>query len=274
MADTELQTDQESESLETGAESETAEEEVTEQQEAGGEEAEGQEGKSDGEGAPEGSPDDPAGFTKAINRKHFEKMEETRRADAAEEQLRILQSQIPQAQKPVVPDLPDPYDVDFDPKMAARDQAVKDAATFDANQAAAFNQQQQANQQAINAQNEVVRKTEQDFVDRSAGLGINNEDLGVALQTVSAYGGVGGVSEYIMADDQGPLITAFLAKNPGEVANLRALPPMQAAAHIAMNIKPKLGTIKKTTGAPAPVDGVDGGGAPPAKRGPKGATYE
>ncbi len=277
MIDTELQTGEESESLETEAESapagETEDTEETQQsegQETEGQEAEGQEG----EGAPEGGVDDPAGFTKAINKKHFLLMEETRKVEALQQQLAQAQSQMPQVQRPLIPDLPDPYDADFDQKMQVRDKAVSDAAAYDATTAVLQHSQQVANQNAFNQQQEQTQKTEQAFVDRSANLGVNTTDLNTALQTVNAYGGVGDVAQYIMNDPKGPLIAAFLANNPGEIETLRNLGLAAAGEHIAINIKPKVAAMKKTTGAPAPVDSLDGGGAPPAKRGPEGATYE
>ena len=57
---------------------------------------------------------DPAGFTKRINQKHFELMEEKRAREALEAEVVALKAKITEIQKPVIPPLPDPYDDDFD----------------------------------------------------------------------------------------------------------------------------------------------------------------
>jgi len=191
-----------------------------------------------------------------------------------QQQLTAAQSQLPQSIRPTIPELPDKYDEDFAGKMATRDQAIQEASTFDANQQAA---QQLLNNQALAAQ-QTQQKASQDlaetFVGRSEKLGVSKENLQTAIETVAAYGGLGDVANVVMENENGPLITAYLAENPAEVLAIQKLPPMQGVAYLVSNVMPKAVANKPSPGAPAPVDGLSGNGTTVSDEGPAGATYE
>ena len=218
--------------------------------------------------------DDPAGYTKAINKKHFEFKEQERRANALEEQLRKLQSQMPQEQRPEVPELPDPYDDNYAEQIAARDDAIRKAVAYDTQQQFVQYQQQQAQEQSQKAQQEAITKTVQSYSGRAKDLGVKPEQLTAAGNTVHAYGIHDEITQYILGDEQGPLITTYLARHTDELEKISGMSPMQAGIYIDKAVRPKASVSPKKSQAPAPADGLTGGGAPPSERGPKGAKYE
>ncbi len=227
------------------------------------------------EGADSGAqPGDPAGFTKRIHQKHHELMEERRARILVEDELQKLQAQASPELRPVIPVTPDPYDEKFDELMATRDKAVSSAAEFDARKTAADTQAQTAQTQRVTEQQQALVKTVQTYADRAAKLSVNAQELQVAGQTVAAYGMSDQLTQFILADEQGPLITTYLAKNPEELDTLRDLDPMRAAVHIATTVRTKAVAAAPIPGVPPPADTLGGGGAPPSERGPKGATYE
>ncbi|RKZ98235.1 MAG: hypothetical protein DRQ42_08915 [Gammaproteobacteria bacterium] len=223
---------------------------------------------------PPADDNDPARFTKRINEKTFEMHEQRRRADAAEAALASMQAEAGKAARPGIPDLPDPYDVDFEGKMKARDEAVVAATTFDAQQQQQqFAQQQQALAKQQAKQRELV-ETVATYSKRATKLGVAPEKLQVAGNAVAAYGIAPDLEQFILHDASGPLITTYLAENPGEIETLRGMHPTVAAVRIATEIVPKAKAAGGTSTAPAPVDTLGGGGAPPSEPGPAGATYE
>ena len=213
-------------------------------------------------------------YNKRINDKHRQMMEQTRRADDLEQQLAETRAKLPQEQRPSVPELPDPYDADFGPKMAARDTALRETAAYDARQTLAAEQQQTKAQEAQREQQAALVTRVTTYTERAQKHGINAEQLQVAGQTVAQYGISDELTNFILDDEQGPQITAYLSKNPGELDELSRLTPVQAAVRIATVVKPKASQHSGLSGAPEPVTGLSGGGAPPAQRGPAGATYE
>ena len=213
-------------------------------------------------------------YNKRINDKHRQMMEQTRRADDLEQQLAETRAKLPQEQRPSVPDMPDPYDADFGPKMAARDTALRETAAYDARQTLAAEQQQTKAQEAQREQQAALVTRVTTYTERAQKHGINAETLQVAGQTVAQYGISDELTNFILDDEQGPQITAYLSKNPGELDELSRLTPVQAAVRIATVVKPKASQHSGLSGAPEPVTGLSGGGAPPAQRGPAGATYE
>ena len=217
---------------------------------------------------------EPAGFTKRIHQKHHELMEEKRARASVEQQLEELRKQVPQETKPVIPEIPDPYEDNFDELMAQRDTAIKAEFEFNSREQNAQAQAQQAQQKQANEQQEALVKTVNTYSERAGKLNISESELKVAGETVAAYGIDNQLAQYILSDDDGPLITTYLAKNPAELETLRTMNPMQSAVYIANTVKSKASANRNTVNTPSPADTLGGGGAPPSERGPRGATFE
>jgi len=221
----------------------------------------------------EASTDDPAGFTKAINRKHFQYKEQKRRADElAAEVERLKELTLPA--KPSIPQIPDPYADNFDELMGNRDKAIQEVAQYNANAAAqqqfAQQQQQLSQQQEQNRLNQSVAT----YAGRAEKLGVSAEELQVAGNTVAAYGISDELALHVLADEQGPQITTYLARNPAELEKLRDMPAIQAGIYIATNIKDKIKATSGISNAPDPADSLSGGGTAPKDDGPAGVKYE
>jgi len=215
---------------------------------------------------------DPAGFTKRINQKHFELMEEKRAREALEAEVIALKAKIPEIQKPVIPPLPDPYDDDFDVKMSQRDEAIKRVAAYEAQEEINQSRLQEQHRLRQEGLNKSLVESVKTYSDRARTLNISENELKVAGQTVAAYGIHDSVAEFILQDEKGPAITAHLARNPEMLDAISKLNPIHAALYIANNVKPKL--LSGKTELPEPAETLGGGGVSKRERGPKGAKYE
>ena len=210
---------------------------------------------------------------KAIGRQHAKFRTEQDRANALHAENVRLKSQMPQEQRPDVPPPIDPLDDDYEGKTKARDTALQEAAAFDVRQDVARTQAENAESTAQNERRETFNQAARSYTERAQKLGLDATGLQVAGQTVAEYGVSDELTEHILNDEQGPLITQYLAGNLNELETLRNLSPMQAAVHLATQIVPKLKAVPTNTGAPPPSDGLSGTGAPPKERGPEGCTY-
>lgn len=217
--------------------------------------------------------DDPAGFTKRINQKHFELMEEKRAREAAEAEIARLKAQIPENLKPVIPPLPDPYDDDYDIRIAERENAIKQLAIYEAQESVRQAEIEARNRTELEKRQSALINAVNAYTERAKSLDIGENELQVAGKTVAAYGINEQVAEFILHDDKGPAITAFLAKNPSELELIAKLNPLQAAIHISNNIKGKL-SIVRSVDLPDPPETLNGGGVTKSERGPRGAKYE
>ena len=209
----------------------------------------------------------------AIGRQHAKFRDEQTRANDLEAENQRLKAQMPQELRPEVPTPPDPLDDDFEKQLEVRDTAIREAAAFDARREMAQTQAVAAANATQNERQASLTQSAQTYTERAQTLGMDNAELQVAGQTVAAYGVSDELVEHILNDEQGPLITRYLAGNLNELETLRAMPPMQAAVHLATHVVPKITAVPTNTGAPPPSDGLSGGGAPPAERGPEGCTY-
>ena len=157
--------------------------------------------------------------------------------------------------------------------MVARDKAIRELSAFDVRQEVATTQATAAANQAQATQQAALVTSAQSYTERAQGLGLDAAELQVAGNTVAAYGVSDELAGHILNDEQGPLITRYLAGNLNELETLRGMAPMQAAVHLATKIVPKITAVPTNTGAPPPSDGLSGGGVPPSERGPDGTTY-
>jgi hypothetical protein len=200
-----------------------------------------------------------------------ERDEERARAVVAEQELAALKA----PQRPEIPPTPDPYDDDYEGKMRLRDDALVQTAQYDA-QANAYQAQEQAlqQQQAADA-NKTLLESVTTYSDRADKLGITTQELQQAGNVVAQHGIGDEVAEYILADEQGPNITMYLAQNPLEMETIRNMHPMQASVYIYSTIKAKAVSARPTPNPISePTEVLRGAGQPEGDRGPSGAVYE
>jgi len=193
-------------------------------------------------------------------------------------QLQEMQAQLPQNQRPEMPDVPDRYDFDSDEQFnQAKNNfvaKVQEISSFDANANAQAQYNQSLQAQAAQKQQEQIQTTVGGFNDNAKKHGIEAAELNSAINTVNQYGISEDLGLHIMGRNDGPLIAKFLAANPLELDNLNSVTPLQAAVMIETQIASKAAALKpRTTNAPDPLQPLQGGGSTPKERGPKGATY-
>jgi hypothetical protein len=250
-------------------EPEIEEPEIEEPETGEGETGEGEEGEGE-EGAPAAvkfTPEQQRVFDQTIAKKTAKFREQERQL---QQQLQELQSRIPREGPPEVPPRPTPWDPEE--KVQAYEEALIRRAQWDAKQA---EQQQSVQQQQYVQQQEAARELQKataNYAARAAKQGIKAEELKQAGEIVYNLGINDQVLLYILAEETGPSITTYLARNPDEVEKLQRMMPAQAAAYIAAEIRPK--ATRRRSNAPPPADGVTGTRGAREERGPKGATYE
>ena len=124
-------------------------------------------------------------------------------------------------------------------------------------------QQQLTQQQAAQAKQDQVNKSMQDYTSKAVELGIKQDELQAAGNTVGGYGLSEDLIMHILGDSDGPLITKHLAANPQDGYQLASMSPYQVGSFLD-GIKAKASALKpKTTNAPAPATNLQGNGADP-----------
>ena len=206
-------------------------------------------------------------------KKAFEVREAKREAEALKKQLEEANAKIPQATRPVIPEV-DPYSDNYEADLRKRDEAILAQAKYDLAQSEKASQSERARAEQEQAQKEATDKMVKGYADRAIQLGLNAQELAAAEDAVINYGIDPAVGNFILQDDKGPLIVKYLAANPLELESLSALNPQMAAIKIHTDIKAKAAALGvKTPTAPAPIENLSGSGMPLKEKGPKGATY-
>lgn len=253
---TELQTEQENTPVET---TESPEQEANAGSELAPDSGENREDKQ-GEGV-----------QAAINKQHKKYRDEERahqetkrKLDEYEAQLQELRSA--QVNEPVIPPRPDPFDDDFDERLAARDEAIARKAQFDSQQQIIAQAEQQAQQERLLAQQRQAAEQTQTLLTNATKHGVKEDDLVQAAQVVGEYRLPQEIINDLMVDADGPLIIAHLAANPVELDNLRSMSVVQAVRTLDGSIRAKANALKqKTSEAPEPPEILRGGGTPEEK---------
>jgi len=212
---------------------------------------------------------------KMFSDRHKDGLKEQDEIRTLKERNEELQSQIPQNVRPVIPEMPDTLDENFDVLMKERDAKIVEVTQFDNAQVTAdtlaANQQQQ-NTQAVQ---DSVNKSVDGYKDRAIKLGMTQIEVEAAGQKLINMGLNGELAMHILDESHGPVITKYLSENLIEFDAINRMTPMQAAVEIATNIKQKaIDSHKPGEKVPAPVDNLDGPGAVEGEGGPVGATYE
>lgn len=202
---------------------------------------------------------------KAINKKHYQYMTEKERADklaAENEELRkkYESSHTPQ-ERPSIPDLPDPFDPQYNEKMKARDDAFKAQLEFDHRQQNVQVQQQTAQQKATQEQQQKVAGMIHNFATNTQKLGLKPEEVAQAETVVASYIYDPSVRSHLMTVEDGPLIVKYLANNPFELEKVAKMDPISAGIHLRTAVSPEAAKLKpKTPGAPDPLTTPRGSG--------------
>jgi len=217
-------------------------------------------------------------FNDAVGKKVFKLREKEREAEALRSRLEELERMVPQQGKPAVPEAPDPFalsDAEYRQKLVARDQAIREATAWEAQQQATLWQRQQAQLEQQQRQQERQQEEVKAYATRAKQLGITPAELQDAGTLVAGYGIDPALVEMILADDHGPLITKFLARNQMELERLTQMPVTAAAVKLATDLKAKAVAMKpKVTNTPDPLNRPRNAGISPKPKGPAGATFE
>ena len=217
-------------------------------------------------------------FNDAVGKKVFKLREKEREAESLRRRLEELEAKIPQQGRPQVPESPDPFalsDVEYRQKLVQRDQAIREAAAWEAQQQALQWQRQQAQFEQQQRQQERQQAEVMAYADRAKKLGVAAAELQEAGTLVAGYGIDPALVEMILADDHGPLLTKYLAKNQLELERLVQMPVTMAAVRLATDLKSKAVAMKpKVTKTPDPLNQPRNSGVSPKPRGPSGATFE
>lgn len=217
-------------------------------------------------------------FDKAIADKVYKLRQAEREAEQLKQRVTELEQQKPKQERPNVPKEPDPYaltDAEYQRQLQQRDEAIAQRAAFDAQ--VRFQQQEAERLQREQAAKEQEALSEKvaAYSQRATQLGITNDELQSAGNTVAGFGIADEVVNYILEDEIGPAITKYLSQNVTELDALRSMPPTQAAVRIATEIRKKAAALKpKVNAAPDPVEQPAKAGVAPKARGPQGATFE
>lgn len=189
--------------------------------------------------------------------------EERRLREAAEARAAELEAKLPKEVAPDIPDMPDPYDEDYEKKVAERDAALVERARFDAQIKAREDEQAREAQRLIQEEAQRQQEVVDGYEANAKSFGIETEQMRKDAQMVSSYIPSAELESFVLNDTQGPLVVNYLASNPLELEKIRSMPTViEAALYIANEIKPKIASSRKSTNAPKPVEIVDGNGAP------------
>ena len=217
---------------------------------------------------------------KAIGNKVAQTYKERQAREEAERRYQDLLAKQPKPEEPSVPEMPDPDDYYGDPegyrtKVQQREEAIRQRTEFEVqNRLTREQQEHQARQRAYEEQQK-QREVLDTYSNKAKEFGIAVDQMQKDATTVVQAGISQELSDYLLAEEQGPLLTNYLASNLLELDNVRQMSPVQAAVYIATEVRPKLKGVNKSTKAPPPTNIVDGG-AVPAKTPDsiKGATFE
>lgn len=194
---------------------------------------------------------------KAINKQHRRFREEERKRIALERELEAIKAKEAEALSAtadiVVPPMPDQWDDDYEAKIAEREKAIIESAK-QAERLAAREASEAQKKQALEAQKAKQMQEQSDrFFSNGKAAGISEADLSAAAGVVANSGISPDVANYLIGDEKGAELTAYLAdeSNTMDLYELVDASPI-AAAEKLIELKGRLQpTAKRETIKPA-----------------------
>ena len=203
----------------------------------------------------------------AFNKQYGEKKQLERELEAAKAeklaQFEQAERERQAAQVGNIPPMPDAFDDDFDEKVKRRDEALIAQANYNAQNQSYLQQEQSNQQQAAQAKQVKVQQSMASYSQKATELGIKQDELQAAANTVANYGLSDDLVMHILGDSDGPLITKHLAANPQDGYDLASMSPYSVGQFLD-GIKTKASALKpKTSNAPSPATNLQGNGVDP-----------
>ncbi len=206
---------------------------------------------------------------KAINKQHAKYREEERKRKEAESRIQAMEQKLQKFEtskpEPTVPPIPDPYEDDYEEKVKARDIAIKERARFERDQEFKTEQETKLAEEKQTLEQKKAQEQSQRFEKRTAEIGLDAETVSKAVKAVVDYGVNQDIAQFLLSDDDGPAMVAYLAGNPIELSELNEMSPMQAAIKLNSEVREKAGSVRpKQSNAPDPAITLSGNGVPEA----------
>lgn len=216
---------------------------------------------------------------KAIN-KQTRKMHDERRAREKAErelsQLKAQQAELEQSRPaPTIPPIPNPYDEDYEAKMQARDAAILAKARHDDAVQQNKQRQQKLEEEKQQAEFQKAQDVVDSYVKKAQQMGISQDDMEAASMLVGNSGIQDDLANFLLQQEDSPLLMQYLAANPVDLEELVGSTPYEAAVRLSTDIRQKAHALKpKPTATPEPPDRLEGGRIPQSNNFVRGAIYE
>lgn len=211
---------------------------------------------------------------KAIGRQTHKAREAERQAEKLRLELEEAKKQIPKAERPAIPELPDPYDDDYEDRLKARDAAISAAAQFDARETYRVEQEQAQQAARRQSQVEALQANQESYNEKMEALKLPKAELQLAAMKVEKAGISLDLLSEVMSSESGPLLTMHLADNPDDLALLNSLSGDHLKRYLNAAIVPQLKAPKAQPSSPPPIDTERGGGASTEHPALKGVKFK
>jgi len=190
---------------------------------------------------------------RVINEKHRLMREAQEENERLRRQLEQLNAQTQDKAPDLLPEPKDPFADDYDEQMKAYVESVQRRAEWEADNKQRQQAKARQEEELQRAQVEQVRSQMESYTAKAKSYGITNEELQSAANIVGQSGLSDDIALAILADEEGPLITKYLAANQLEAYEIAQMAPIQAAQYLERKVRPKLAALKpKQSSAPKP----------------------
>jgi len=215
-----------------------------------------------------------------INKKHLELMEAREANERLAKEKSELEAKLAEINKPgglkPVPDIPDSFDPDFHEKLQERDRILVANSEYEhrvrLNQAAIDKVNYEKSVQEEKVRTEKVNS----YRERIAKFGLDEAKLTKAESNVVRFLPNQDVKQFILEDDNGPLIVQHLNDNPVELTKVATMNPIAAALYLKETVSKIAKKLQPNpTSTPDPIR-INKGRAAPDETHPDnvGATFE
>ena len=204
-------------------------------------------------------------FNSAIGKKTHQLRSTERELEEARLKLKEVESKLPVAAAPDIPDIPDKYDFDSDEEyykaIRERDEKIRLNVEFEGKQKLINEQNAKIEQNALIETQKKQAEADKVLLERAEKNGIKEQDLVAAANIIGSYRLDAGITDTFLNDKDGDVMIMHLAENPLELDQLSRMSVFESARYLDTVVREKAQKFKpKSSSAPDPSTILRGGG--------------
>ena len=199
---------------------------------------------------------------KRINELTFQKYEQQRQREKIEKENEELKAKLAKQDSDLsisIPDMPDVFDPEYDTKVKAREDAIKQSTIAEQKREAKKAQEEAAAQEKTKLRQEKIDQGYKKMLLGAKNIGLTDAEIQQADRTVSMFIKDPSLAQFILDQENSAEVVQYLAGSMPDLEKISSMDSINAAAFLASKVIPAASKYSpRLSNAPEPLETLSG----------------